>query len=110
MFDCCVSDPRFNNFVLLPIGGGCLYAGCQALNKEITLGEECNCCTCGSCDFNECYILCSPFGFACDIVSCPFRYTFYQTVKCQIQKHIKSVTVQPEMDTTIPKPRKEVTL
>ena len=39
MFDCCVSDPRFNNFVLLPIGGGCLYAGCQALNKEITLGR-----------------------------------------------------------------------
>lgn len=80
-----------NNFVLFPCTGNCLYDSCQALNREKSLEDDCNCCTCDcDCDCEPLIILCFPFAFICDIISCPCRCGYHIRTKCNHKEQNKN--------------------
>jgi hypothetical protein len=95
IIECC-PDYLNENFILFPFGGSCFYDGCKAMNRDIPMHQQTDCCCCQSCTCEEFCFFCTPIGLACDIASCPFRFIYYNIEKKQQKKKLVSIQPLPE--------------
>ena len=69
------------------------YEGIKRCNENLKAKEKCEFCGPIGAPCADCYICCSIVCIGCDIITCPWRYTYYTKEKYYLKKNLNKFNI-----------------